>query len=38
MAVLIGIVGESGTGKSRSALNLDNKSTYIINVQGKSLP
>lgn len=38
MAKGILIVGESGTGKSTSARNLDAASTFIINVQGKPLP
>ena len=38
MATLVGIVGPSGEGKSRSAYSLDPNSTYIINVQGKMLP
>ncbi len=32
------ILGESGTGKSTSLRNLDPKTTFIINVLGKSLP
>ncbi len=38
MSTLIALVGPSGTGKSRSAYELDSKSTFIINVQGKNLP
>lgn len=38
MAELIAIVGASGSGKSTSLRNLDPKSTFIINVTGKSLP
>ncbi len=38
MATGILIIGESGSGKSTSIRNLDQKSTYIINVQGKPLP
>ena len=38
MAKFVGIVGESGTGKSTSIRELDPKSTYIINVAGKELP
>lgn len=32
------IVGESGTGKSTSIMNLEPSETFIINVQGKPLP
>lgn len=35
---LIGIVGQTGTGKSTSIKTLDPKSTYIINVAKKELP
>jgi hypothetical protein len=35
---LIAIAGQSGTGKSRSLLNLDSTSTFIINVSNKPLP
>jgi hypothetical protein len=38
MAKGILIIGESGTGKSSSARDLDPTSTFIINVQGKPLP
>lgn len=38
MAELIGIVGNSGSGKSTSLRNLDPSSTFIINVAGKPLP
>ena len=38
MAELIGIVGNSGSGKSTSIRNLDPNSTFIINVAGKPLP
>lgn len=38
MAELIGVVGNSGSGKSTSIRNLDPKSTFIINVAGKPLP
>jgi hypothetical protein len=37
-AIAILVVGPSGVGKSTSMMNLDPKSTYIINVQGKALP
>jgi len=32
------ILGESGSGKSRSTKNLNSKETFIINVSGKELP
>jgi hypothetical protein len=35
---LIGIVGQTGTGKSTSIKHLDSKETYIINVAKKELP
>ncbi len=35
---LIGIVGQTGTGKSTSIKSLDSKETYIINVAKKELP
>ena len=35
---LIGIVGQTGTGKSTAIKNLDPKETYIINVAKKELP
>ncbi len=38
MAINVLILGRSGTGKSRSLLNLDPKSTFIINVNKKPLP
>lgn len=38
MAINVLIIGESGTGKSRSIVNLDPISTFIINVNGKPLP
>lgn len=38
MAELIGVVGNSGSGKSTSLRNLDPTSTFIINVAGKPLP
>lgn len=34
----IGIVGESGTGKSTSLRNMDPESTFIISTIGKPLP
>lgn len=38
MGTLIGIVGESGTGKSTSIENLNPQETFIINVANKPLP
>lgn len=38
MAHEILVIGSSGKGKSTSMRNLDPKATYIVNVQGKSLP
>jgi hypothetical protein len=38
MSELIGVVGESGTGKSTSARTLDPKKTAIVNCVGKPLP
>lgn len=38
MAKPVLIIGESGSGKSRSLLNLDPKSTFLINVNQKDLP
>ena len=38
MAKLIGVVGETGTGKSTSIKTMDPKDTYIINIAGKDLP
>ena len=35
---LIGIVGETGTGKSTSIKHLNPEETYIINVAKKELP
>ncbi len=35
---LIGVVGETGTGKSTAIKHLDPKETYIINVASKELP
>ncbi len=35
---LIGVVGQTGTGKSTSIKHLDSKETYIINVAKKELP
>ena len=35
---LIGVVGETGTGKSTAIKYLDPKETYIINVAKKELP
>ena len=35
---LIGVVGETGTGKSTAIKHLDPKETYIINVAKKELP
>jgi dephospho-CoA kinase len=35
---LIGIVGQTGTGKSTAIKHLDPKETYIINVAKKELP
>ena len=35
---LIGIVGETGTGKSTAIKHLDPKETYIVNVAKKELP
>ena len=35
---LIGIVGQTGTGKSTSIKHLNPKETYIINVAKKELP
>lgn len=37
MATLIGIMGESGSGKTTSLRNLDPKSTFIIDCDGKGL-
>ena len=37
-AIGVLVIGPSGVGKSTSMMNLDPKSTYIINVQGKALP
>jgi hypothetical protein len=38
MARIIFIIGETGTGKSRSMLNMDEKSTILMNCVGKDLP
>lgn len=38
MSTPILVIGKSGSGKSRSMLNLDPKKTFIINVNGKDLP
>ena len=38
MSELIGIVGESGTGKSTAVRTLDPKKTAIVNCVGKPLP
>lgn len=38
MSELIGIVGRSGTGKTRSIQGLDPKETLIISVSGKAIP
>jgi len=38
MSKLIAVVGDSGTGKSRSLINLNPKETFLINVAGKDLP
>lgn len=38
MSRIVGIVGESGRGKSHSVQFLDPKETFIINVSGKDLP
>lgn len=38
MAELIGIVGRSGTGKTRSIQGLDSKETLIISISGKAIP
>lgn len=38
MADLIGIVGNSGSGKSTSIRNLNPAETFVINVAGKTLP
>ena len=37
-AIGVCVIGPSGVGKSTSMMNLDPKSTYVINVQGKALP
>lgn len=37
MATVIGIMGESGSGKTTSLRNLDPKTTYIIDADGKGL-
>lgn len=38
MSTPILVIGKSGSGKSRSIVNLDSKKTFIINVNGKDLP
>ena len=38
MSNLVVVLGKSGTGKSRSILSLDPKSTVVVNVLGKMLP
>jgi len=38
MARFVGILGDTGSGKSRSIINLDPKTTVVINVLGKDLP
>ena len=38
MAESILIIGESGKGKSRSLINVDENSSYLINVANKPLP
>lgn len=38
MADLIGVVGNSGSGKSTSLRNLNPNTTFIINTAGKALP
>ena len=38
MSNVVMIIGDSGTGKSRSILNLNSKETFIINVLNKPLP
>jgi len=38
MSELIGILGDSGKGKTTSLRNLDPEETVIINVSGKPLP
>ena len=38
MAKFVGIIGDTGSGKSRSILNLDPKSTIVISVLNKPLP
>ena len=38
MAELIGVVGRSGTGKTRSVQGLDPKETLIISISGKAIP
>lgn len=38
MSVLIGIAGDTGSGKSSSIQSLDPKTSYVINVAGKELP
>ncbi len=38
MAVTILVIGESGSGKSSSLINLNPQETFLINVDGKALP
>jgi ABC-type dipeptide/oligopeptide/nickel transport system ATPase component len=38
MSKLIGIVGDTGTGKSTSVKSLDPKTNFYINVASKELP
>lgn len=38
MSKVIALIGDTGTGKSRSMLNLDSTETYVINVLNKPLP
>ncbi|MDR3012615.1 MAG: ATP-binding protein [Chitinispirillales bacterium] len=38
MSTSVLVIGKSGTGKSRSMLNLDPATTFLINVNGKDLP
>lgn len=37
MAFVVQLTGPAGTGKTRSAVDLDSKSTYYINADGKPL-
>lgn len=38
MSIVVDILGQSGSGKSRSIKGLDPKNTFLINVQSKPLP